>query len=111
MLRLQDNAPALCEHQSAWKSLPLHRRSIEYQLARQQISVKQAEHYRGAHFRWFGRELVRYTREGFASLARLPAKVKTLFGKVNWSGVPRFFGRLALSHGTVKPAGRWSDLT
>jgi hypothetical protein len=98
MPRLRDNAMALGEHQSAWKSLPLHRRSIEYQLARQQISEKQAEHYRGARFRWFGRELVRYTREGFASLARLPAKVKTLFGKVNWSGVPRFFGRLALSH-------------
>jgi hypothetical protein len=98
MPRLRDNAQALRDHQAAWKNLPLHCRSIGYQLARGRITQKQGDYYRRARVLWFGREAVRFAWSGLKSLLTLPKKLLPLVAGIHWSGVPRFFGRMATSH-------------
>ncbi len=61
--------------QRHWKSMPRYRRSISQELARERITARQAEHYRGRPWSW-------QVRLGWTGAARCTARLSALIRRL-----------------------------
>ena len=72
-------AESLAAHQSAWKSLPRYRRSLDYAQSQDKLTNSEYEHYKTRKYRWYVRSVFYLL---LSLLRKSKSAVKIVFNKI-----------------------------